>query len=115
MSRVLMLEDHPDVADSIVRALDLRGHSVVLATTVAEARAAYEVDGFDVILVDYELPDGTGLNFLDTIRGSDRAMTVLWSGLDRSREVTDSGLDVDYVFSKGDPGALFDALETLPS
>lgn len=100
MTRVLILEDAAAVATSLAIALEARGIDYVLATTVEEARAAYEADGFDVLLCDYELPDGTGLDFLATIRGSDKAKPVLWSALDRSDAVAESGLHVDLVTTK---------------
>lgn len=112
MKRILMLEDDQPLAESITRALTLRGHEVVWVRTVAEARAAYEPDAFDVLLCDYEVPDGDGLAFLSGIRGSERAKTILWSGLHRGRELEASGLSVDCLLTKDDVGAVLDAIES---
>lgn len=96
----------------MLRAFRLRGYEVEWAKTVAEAKSLYEPDKYDVMIMDYEVPDGTGLDFLATIRGSDKAVTVLNSGLDRSREIKASGLHVDHAFSKSDVGGLFDVIES---
>lgn len=109
--RILLLEDDLAVADSIMRALRLRGIEGVHAKTVAEAIAAYDVDLFDVIVCDYNLPDGTGLDFLAKVRGSDKAVTVLCSGLDRSKEVAATGMQVDHILDKGKVSALWDVIE----
>lgn len=108
--KILLVEDNYDTADSLIRACEIRGIDVVLVRTVPEAHDAYEVDGFDVIVVDYELPGGTGLDFIAKIRGSDKARVVLHSGLSRSKEIEASGMDVEQV-SKSDPFALMDIIE----
>lgn len=100
MTRVLFLEDNQQMADSVIRALEGRGHEVVWAGTVAQARNKYRVDEFDVMLIDYELPDGTGLDFLFGIGGSDKAVTILWSGLGREKELRESGMTVDHLLLK---------------
>lgn len=100
MTHVLLLEDDRALTKAMMNALLGRGHAVTLATTVEEARQVYEVDRFDVLLCDYELPDGTGLDFLDRIAGSDKAVTILWSGLGREKELRESGLTVDHLLVK---------------
>ncbi len=109
MISILLLEDNIDVADSMMGAFRLRGWAATLATTVEAAKHAYTPDRFDVIVCDYELPDGVGLDFIATIRGSDKARVVLHSGLDRSREIAATGMDVDQI-SKADPSALIDMI-----
>lgn len=108
--KILLLEDNFAGADSMLRAFALYGYDADHAKTVADARALYEPDKYDVMILDYEVPDGTGLDFLATIRGSDKAVTIINSGLDRSREIEASGLHVDHAFSKSDVDGLFDVL-----
>lgn len=108
--RVLLLEDNWMTAESIMRGLEIRGIEGVRAATVAEALEAYDVDRFDVIVCDYDLPDGTGLDFLARVRGCDKAVTVLSSGLDRSKQVEQAGLHVDFLLDKGKVGELWDVI-----
>ena len=107
MARVLMLEDSDALATAIIVALEEDGHSVMLFRSVRQARHAIPPIGFDVLLCDYELPDGTGLDFLREVGSLDRWTTILWSGLDRLREVSDSGVAVDHVLLKDDPALVF--------
>jgi CheY-like chemotaxis protein len=59
--RVLVVEDHPDAADSTAQLLTLLGHEAHAALSAAEARAAVAA-GFlpDLVLLDIILPDGDG-------------------------------------------------------
>lgn len=122
MTRVLLLEDNDSLAASIVGALTIHGHTVRRFGTLAEARAAIPPFGFDVLLCDYELPGGTGLDFLrevdhSSFLGLDRAMphqtTILWSGVDRTREVEAAGLPftIDHVRVKNDIAGLLEILD----
>lgn len=107
---VLVLEDNHDSGDALCRALDFRGWSFTWARNVQQAKDFYSPDQYDAMVLDFELPDGTGLDFLASIRGSDKAITILHSGLSRDKELAASGLTVDHVVSKGDPFALMDIL-----
>ncbi|HVB92836.1 MAG TPA: EAL domain-containing protein [Acidimicrobiales bacterium] len=59
--KVVVVDDHQMVLDSLVRHLDRRDISVVAtAATVAEGIAAVEAHSPDIVVMDYELPDGDG-------------------------------------------------------
>jgi two-component system CheB/CheR fusion protein len=61
--RVLVVDDHPDCAETLAQLLTLHGHDTRSAHTCAEARAAVSGDaGFapDVVILDVRLPDGDG-------------------------------------------------------
>lgn len=91
MFRVFLLEDDLRLAGVVAEFLELRDIEVVHAASLAEARQQYDPGLFDVVLCDYELPDGTGVEFLSEV-DLDEAAAILWSGLNRSREAL--GLDV---------------------
>ena len=66
--RILVVDDDKDVATSIVRALEVLGHSAV---TCGHAQEAFEVMGrqsFDLLLVDYRMPEMTGLDLVTLLR-----------------------------------------------
>jgi PAS domain S-box-containing protein len=65
--RLLVVEDDPDVAESMSLFLEMRGHEVVLARSVAEAVALAD-DTFDVVVSDIGLPDGTGIDVMTNLR-----------------------------------------------
>ena len=61
---ILLVEDHRDVAEIMLLLLDALGYRAVWAASVAEAHEQMREHRFDVLLIDYRLPDGTGSEFL---------------------------------------------------
>ena len=69
--RLLLVEDDLTLGDAVRAFLKTRGHAVDWVTTVADARAAAE-SPFDVILLDWRLPDGSGVDWLRQLRSGHR-------------------------------------------
>jgi len=66
--RILLADDHLDTLKMLRRLLESAGHAVTPADCVAGAvRAAREADGFDLLISDIGLPDGTGLDLMRQI------------------------------------------------
>jgi len=65
--RVLVVEDDAGISASLHTLLALEGYAPVVARTLAEARAA-DAASFDVVLLDWRLPDGEGIDFLKELR-----------------------------------------------
>lgn len=61
MSRVMLLEDHPRLAEMIRRALTGAGVTCDVWTTIAHANAAMREQAYAAALIDRGLPDGDGL------------------------------------------------------
>jgi DNA-binding response OmpR family regulator len=59
-SSVLVVEDDPLIASSLVRALASRGYGPTAVGTVAGALASVDEQAPDVVLLDLGLPDGDG-------------------------------------------------------
>jgi len=77
--RVLLVEDNPDNAAAMSEYLRLRGYDVHVADSVASAlRAA--VAGFDVLVSDIGLPDGTGQDLVRQLTGNGPVPAVALSG-----------------------------------
>jgi DNA-binding response OmpR family regulator len=98
--RILLVEDDPILARQLQRGLAVDGTNVIHAPTVAEGQLLAEVDTFTAIVLDLQLPDGTGLEVLRQVRARDHAVPVLvLSAIDRESvliRVLDAGAD-DYV------------------
>lgn len=62
--RFLLIEDSTKLAAAIVERLQLDGHAVDHADTLAGADACMAVADYDLILLDIMLPDGDGRDFL---------------------------------------------------
>ena len=66
---MLLVDDEPLIRWSLRQALLDRGHAVVTAASAAEAAGALADDHrFDVIILDYRLPDRHDLTLLDEVR-----------------------------------------------
>jgi two-component system KDP operon response regulator KdpE len=89
--RVLLVEDEEFNRD-LVRAVLSRAPDPAISTailveapTLADARAALGTDRFDVVLLDVQLPDGTGLTLaaeLATVPEDERpAIVILTAGV----------------------------------
>jgi len=61
--RVLVVDDHRAVAESIAMAIDLQSdmRCVGIAATIAEGRAVFLTSHPDILLTDVRLPDGDGV------------------------------------------------------
>jgi len=75
--RVLLVEDEPALADFVVRGLREEGFAVELAIDAAEGRDRLLRENWDVVLLDWRLPQGDGLSLLQMLRQRDRTTPVL--------------------------------------
>ena len=66
---ILVVDDEALIRWSLCELLRLQGHTVVDAESASAARAAVdEATSFDVVLLDYRLPDSNDLKLLEEIR-----------------------------------------------
>jgi len=68
MSRVLLVEDEPAIADTLVYALETECFAVTHALTGADALAANAREAHDIAILDIGLPDMTGLDVCRRLR-----------------------------------------------
>ena len=67
-ARVLVVDDDPAVRASVEALLEV-DFEVTLAANVAEAERQLASQEFDVVLTDYDMPGGTGLQLVNLVRG----------------------------------------------
>jgi DNA-binding NtrC family response regulator len=76
--RVLVVDDEPLIRWSVCEVLAESGHDVEEASDGASAvRKLSGGNAFDVIVLDYRLPDSNDLQLLQTIRGLSPDSTVI--------------------------------------
>lgn len=100
MPNILLVEDDESLLIEIKRAIEHAGHQVVTAETIADARLMLDTKKFDLLVLDWGLPDGSGLDFCTELRQSGEDATILMlTGRSLSSEKVqglDSGAD-DYL------------------
>lgn len=97
--RILLVEDHPPLADAVCDALRRVGFAVDHAASAAEARELASLAGHALILLDLGLPDGDGLRLLPQLRQGGRVPVIVLTARDQLADRLaglDSGAD-DYI------------------
>lgn len=98
--KVLVVDDDPSTLAICKAALDDAGFEVHVADGAGSALALIDEVSFDAILTDKNMPDGSGLEFLQTLRdrGSDVAGLLMTAFADVESAVKALELDVsDYI------------------
>ena len=100
--RILIVEDEVRLRVNLVRVLSRRAFVMEQAATVAEAKKLFAERTYDAVLLDWQLPDGTGLDVCKAIRAAPKngdVHIIMFTGraehTDRLRAF-DAGVD-DYV------------------
>ena len=76
MKQVLIIEDDENLGKSLKKILEDEGMVAHLATTLKEARELAS-DTLDVIVLDWMLPDGQGIDFLRELRSKNKVVPVI--------------------------------------
>jgi DNA-binding response OmpR family regulator len=77
MSRILVVEDNPDILESLQSNLEIDGYEVFVATRAAQTLALVAGQSPDLIILDIELPDGDGFSVLKELRARGNQCPVL--------------------------------------
>lgn len=86
VTRVLIVDDDPEVGDVLRRYLQAQGFDVAIAGDGASARQAMQSAEFDLVLLDLGLPDGNGLSLMTELRLRWAGPVIILSGLGESTD-----------------------------
>ncbi|WP_296579168.1 response regulator transcription factor [Phreatobacter sp.] len=81
--RVLLVEDHPPLAEAVCDALRRAGFNVDHVATAADACELSGQSDYALILLDLGLPDGDGLRLLPILRQNGRVPVIVLSARDQ--------------------------------
>ncbi|MCD0486783.1 sigma-54 dependent transcriptional regulator [Pedobacter sp. MC2016-14] len=122
MAKILIIEDDLTFSQLLEGFLTKYGHSPIAVNEVKKSVKILENQKFDLLLVDYRLPDGTGLDVLSYCREKGLAMPliIMTSFNDVRTAVKSIQLGaVDYITKPVNPDELLmiinNALEVKPS
>lgn len=98
--KILIIEDHQDLSDSIVNYLSKENLVCEVAYDAKSALEKIEVNEYDCILLDLMLPDGNGFDLLKMIKKQISNLNVIiisaQNSLDSKLTGLDDGAD-DYI------------------
>jgi DNA-binding response OmpR family regulator len=108
MKSILLVEDDTALAESVKQCLEREGFRVTWAGSTEAARFRLKIP-FDLILLDWMLPDQQGIDFLRELRGDDVRIPVIL--LTARTDVVDKvlGLETgadDYITKPFEPREL---------
>jgi DNA-binding response OmpR family regulator len=99
VTKILIVEDEPELAGFVAQALEEAGYAAEVAATIADARSALGQGDPDLIILDAMLPDGDGFVFLPELREQSAAPVLILTArgsLDDRVRGLDAGAD-DYL------------------
>ena len=115
---VLVVEDEPAIRELIGFACETAGYRVFRAGSVTEARKVLEAERPDIILLDWMLPDQSGLSWLEQLKREEKnagiPVIMLTARGTESDKVAglDAGAD-DYVVKPFSPRELIARLRAV--
>ena len=99
MQKILLLEDDITLGSGIRLALQSPTVQITLCRTLAQARGASADNSYDLLILDVNLPDGSGLDLLEQVRNTSPVPVILLTANDLEMDVVtglESGAD-DYI------------------
>ena len=73
---VLVVDDEADIREGLELLLSTEGYAVDLAPNGAEGLRKMEARGYDLVLLDLMMPDRSGMEVLEEVRGRDRETPI---------------------------------------
>lgn len=111
--RLLLVDDDLHLLDTARDILEDAGHDVQTAGTKAEALRLVQQSSFQVLIVDLNLPDGTGLSLVQDVREKTKNLHIcLMTGEAAMQKVAPRTVD-DVLLKPVDPTHLLAHLEAL--
>jgi len=90
MSRILIIDDEHEIRKTLSAALGRRGYAADTAKSIKEAEGK-KFSGYDIVLLDVMLPDGSGVDLLERIAaGEDHPPVIMMSGVAGIETAVDS-------------------------
>lgn len=98
MNHILLIEDDKALSNGIKLALQSETLEVTMLSTLCDARSC-DLSGYDLIILDINLPDGNGLDFLEEVKRKSSISVILLTANDLETDVV-AGLEMgadDYI------------------
>lgn len=117
MTRVLLADDHPMIASALEMLLRGTDYQLVgRARSGKEALAQIDEVKPDLVLLDVNMPDGSGIDVLRRLRksGEERPIILLTAGLDDPQLIAADDLEPNGIVLKtSDPALLLECMDQV--
>lgn len=116
MHKILYVEDNQDTAETVKFMLEKEGHEVHIACTGTEGMKKGQDTHYDLILLDYMLPDLTGWDLFESLRLKTKSkfafLTIIPPGNERLHLMKKMGL-ADYILKPFEKEELIKRVKTI--
>lgn len=115
MARVLIVDDEQDFALATAKMISNSGFENSVAVTLAAARSALADEQPDIVLLDINLPDGSGLDLIESLDEDDDTRVIVMTG----EPTVDVAIDslrarvADFLVKPVDPEQLIQTLQRV--
>jgi len=112
---LLLVEDEPAVQSNNMKILSRRGYVIRQAFSLAQARTIIDEEPPKGIILDLQLPDGNGLDFLKELRKTSSTPVLILTAMGTSEDIVrgfETGSD-DYLTKPYDLSVFLMRVETL--
>lgn len=103
--RICIIEDEVQLVEALVKGLRKDGYALDTAMNARDASELLAINQYDLVILDINLPDDSGLNVLKVLRETDNQVRVIILSANRSIDDRIRGLDIganDYLIKPFD-------------
>ena len=115
MIQILLVEDDKNISNTISYYLQSEGFTIHTAKTVKEGIEKIKNNGYDLMLLDINLPDGTGYDLYQEMKNIQEIPTIFLTALDEEKDIVkgfDLGAD-DYITKPFHAGELLSRIKNV--
>lgn len=98
MKNILLIEDDDNISFGVKTYLDKRNFNVTVGDSVEKGKETFKTS-YDLIILDMNLPDGTGYDFLNFVKSKSNIPIIFLTVIDEDDEIV-KGLNLgadDYI------------------
>lgn len=115
MVNILLVEDDKNIANTISYYLQQEGFLIGTTRTVKEGIEKIKENLYDVMLLDINLPDGTGYELYEKMKKIQEIPTIFLTALDEEKDIV-KGFDLgaeDYITKPFHAGELLSRIKNV--
>ena len=112
-ARLLCVDDHSDTREMLMVLFRANGYDAVTAGTFAKALELARGGGFDAVILDSRLSDGSGVDLCKMVRAFDAEMPILFYSAAAYSEDAEAAFSAGanaYVTKPSDPKELVETV-----